>query len=103
MTVMSITAKLHQAADPAAGTGRPQDRKGKGWAGLLAWLLLLWAFVFVFAPWLQHQSVWIRTLADYIDSSGIDAGAIYYTEVDEVGDADLMIRDTFRFYLDEQE
>jgi len=26
-------------------------------------------------------------------------GAIYYTEVEEVSDADLYIHDTFRFYL----
>lgn len=103
MTAISMTAELRKATKPAVGTGRPQGRKSNGWARLLAWLLLIWAFAFVFAPWLQNHSAAVRTLADYIDSSGIDASAIYYTEVDEVGEADLMIRDTFRFYLDEQE
>ncbi len=71
----------------------------KAWCKLGGWVLALWFFAYVFAPWLQSQSTSVRTLSDYISSSGIDAGAIYYTEVEEVGDADLMIRDTFRFFL----
>lgn len=103
MTVMSMTTEPRMATKTAAGPCRPQDRKSNGWARLLAWLLLIWAFAFVFAPWLQNHSTVVKTLADYIDASGIDASAIYYTEVEEVGEADLMIRNTFRFYLDEQE
>ena len=58
--------------------------------------------MFVIAPYYE-KSEYIKPLASYIHESGIDSGAIYYTEVDEVADADLMIRDTFRFYLDEKE
>lgn len=79
------------------------NKKARGWTALLAWILLLWVFAFVVAPWLQQHSASIQTLSKYIDESGIDAGAIYYTEVDEVGEADLMIRDTFRFHLPYQE
>lgn len=37
----------------------------------------------------------INTLTTYIRNSGIDAGAIYYTEVDETADADVYMRSTF--------
>lgn len=69
---------------------------------LCFWLGLVWFFIFVFAPWLQHRSEAIATLSDYIDESGIDAGALYYSEVEEVGRADITIRDTLRFYYPER-
>lgn len=83
---------------------RPFSQKSSliRWFGLLVCLLVLWGFMFVFAPWLQSQSKAVQTLATYITENDIDAGAVYYTEVEEVGEADLMIRDTFRFYLPQQ-
>ena len=77
----------------------PSNAKVRRWSKLLAWIVLLWLFAFFIAPWLQNHSSSIQTLSTYIEESGIDAGAIYYTEVEEVGEADLMIRDTFRFHL----
>ena len=75
----------------------------RGWGKLFIWLGLLWAFIFVLAPLLLNNIPALKQLANYIEASGIDAGAIYYTEVEEVGDADLGIRNTFRFYLDKDE
>jgi hypothetical protein len=103
MTAISMTDKLQKISDRTAEPSPQPGNKARGWAALLAWLLVIWAFAFVFAPWLQNNSAAVRTLANYIKASGIDASAIYYTEVDEVGEADLMIRDTFRFYLPQQE
>ena len=37
----------------------------------------------------------INTLVTYISESGIDAGAIYYTEVEETADADVHMRSAF--------
>ncbi|MDH4320052.1 MAG: hypothetical protein OEV73_00995 [Desulfobulbaceae bacterium] len=103
MTTLTMTEKLQAEQEGVAIPARPPIRAAKGWLALAAWLVLIWAFAFVFAPWLQDKSASVRTLSDYIKASGIDAGAVYYTEVDEVGDADLMIRDTFRFYIDERQ
>lgn len=98
-----MTEKLQAEQDRVAVPVRPPGRTAKGWLALVGWLTLIWAFAFIFAPWLQGKSESVRTLSNYIKASGIDAGAVYYTEVDEVGDADLMIRDTFRFYIDQQQ
>ncbi len=99
MTAISMTQKLTKQTVGPIG---PTDN-GKGVLRLLAWMLAIWMFIFVFAPWLQTKNESIQTLSTYIETSGIDAGAIYYTEVEEVGDADLAIRNTFRFYLDDKE
>ena len=73
----------------------------KRWLHLGIWLLCLWLFIFVLAP-LMQQIPAVNTLSRYIKESGIDAGALYYTEVDEVGESDLAVRNTLRFYLQEQ-
>ena len=70
----------------------------KRWMHLALWLLLLWAFIFVVGPIAQKIPA-VGILANYIKESGIDAGAIYYTEVDEVGESDQAIRNTLRFYM----
>lgn len=67
------------------------------WFGLAAGLLAIWFFVYGFAPWLQRHSEAVRTLAAYIEASGLNAGAFYYTGVEEVGEADRAIRNTMRF------
>ena len=99
MTSLAMSDKLHKEVGRLATPSPQGQQKAKGWLALLSWILLLWTFAFVFAPWLQTKSTSIQTLSTYIDESGIDAGAIYYTEVEEVGEADLMIRDTFRFHI----
>ena len=102
MAELAIRDKLVKEMGRKAPPSPLYGQKIKPWLALLAWVLILWTFAFVLAPWLQQKSKAVQTLATYIDESGIDAGAIYYTEVDEVGEADLMIRDTFRFHLNEQ-
>ena len=79
------------------------SQQALNWLKLLSWIAGILFFTYGLAPWMQGKSEAIQTLSTYIDQSGIDAGAIYYTEVEEVGEADLMIRDTFRFYLKERE
>lgn len=66
------------------------------WAGFLLGLALIWAFVFVLAPWLQKADA-VRPLAEYVRETGIDASALYYTEVQETGEAEMNIRDTFKY------
>lgn len=99
---MIATDMSCRIAKEEAGRQGPAG-SGKKWLTLFGWLALLWFFIFIAAPWLQSKNAFMRQLGNYIEASGIDAGAIYYTEVEEVGEADLAIRNTFRFYLDEQE
>ncbi len=68
------------------------------WLALAAGILGIWLFVYGFAPWLQRHSEPVRTLSEYIDASGVNAGSFYYTSVEEVGEADRAIRNTFRFF-----
>lgn len=99
MTYMTITRHLFNKTAGPQGSA-PLIRK---WGGFFLCMFLLWFFMFVFAPWLAKNNEYVGTLGKYIRESGIDAGAVYYTEVEEVGDADQMIRDTFRFYLPHNE
>jgi hypothetical protein len=61
------------------------------WAALFLGVALILGFVFGLAPWLQTFEL-ISPLTDYVRESGIEAGALYYTEVEEVGDALVNIR-----------
>lgn len=71
----------------------------KKWLHLAFGLFLLWAFIFLLAPMLQQKITSLGILSSYINESGIPAGALYYTEVDEVGESDQAIRNTFRFFI----
>jgi hypothetical protein len=66
------------------------------WLLCISCFILLWAFMFVIAPWLQRVPM-INQLAKYIEESGIEAGAIYYTEVKEVSEAEANMRDTLMY------
>lgn len=103
MTAISMTPTFQDKVERIEMQKPTPKTMTKKCLSLLMWVGLIWAFAFVFAPWLQRQSTTVQTLSTYIDESGIDAGAVYYTEVDEVSDADLMIRDTFRFFIPQQE
>jgi hypothetical protein len=87
MKIMSMPFIMAKKTD---GHSRPAGAIRR-WLHFAFCLLLLWTFIFVLGPMLQQKIP--------AKESGIDAGAIYYTEVEEVGESDLAIRNTFRFYL----
>lgn len=99
MLSLSVRRNLSREIEEVNGPGKNQKRR---WLTLFAWIFLLYVFVFLFAPWLQRHNRTMERLGAYIRESGIDAGALYYTEVGEVGEADLAVRDTLRFYLPAQ-
>lgn len=66
------------------------------WAALAFGLALVWAFMFVIAPQLQKNEL-VRPLAEYVRESGIEASALYYTGVQETGEAEAYLRDAFRY------
>ena len=66
------------------------------WAKFLLGLGGIWIFVFVLAPWLQGFEP-IGTMHEFVRESGIDAGAIYYTDLDEFGDAEVTLRNSIAY------
>ena len=81
--------------EPVCSSGGPPGALRR-WAGLIAGLGLIWAFVFLIAPALQRTEM-VRPLAQYVRESGIDASALYYTEVQETGEAEMSIRDALAY------
>lgn len=68
----------------------------KGWPALFACILLIWVVIFHIGPWLdRHPS--IQPLVKFIDEQNIDAGALYYTEIEEFSEADIQMNHTMDF------
>ena len=87
------------AQDVGTGPAREGRRKPPslgGWPGLILGLALLLLFIFVIVPF-WNDLPGVKPLADYIEESGIDAGALYYTEVEETGEAETHMRTTFEY------
>jgi uncharacterized protein YybS (DUF2232 family) len=51
----------------------------------------VWTFVFLIAPALRNISP-VREVLDSVRQSGIDAGALFYTEADESAEAEFALR-----------
>jgi hypothetical protein len=68
----------------------------RNWIALLAGVLIVWLFMFVIAPWVQTLPA-IKPLATFIEETGIDASALYYTEVEEASEAELNMRTTMEY------
>lgn len=66
------------------------------WSAFLLSMALVWLFILVIAPWVQ-KSPSIQPLAQFIEESGIDASALYYTEVEEASIAELNMRSTMEY------
>lgn len=58
----------------------------RGWAGLALGLALVWAFMFKAAPWFERYEC-VATVTRYIESEGIEAGEIWWSDVGKVADA----------------
>ena len=62
----------------------------KQWLLFIVSLLAVWLFVFVIAP-AARQIPHVGSLAEYIDESGIEASALYYTGVEETATSDMYL------------
>ena len=51
---------------------------------------------FFIDPWIL-QTPLFRPLGDFIDENDIDAGALFYTEVEEFSDADVKMRNSMKY------
>ena len=90
---------MHKSIRPAInaveGPRRPSTVAGRI-ARLLFGFGLVWLFMFVLAPWMA-ESPRIKPLAQFIENTGIDASALYYTEVEETADAEMYLIDARRY------
>ncbi len=84
----------HAGRGSSAGT--PTATRGRAWLQLGLCVLLVWAFVFHLVPHLSKIEA-VRTIQDSARAKGIDATALYYTEVPEFSDADCYVRDAMRY------
>ncbi|WP_034640150.1 hypothetical protein [Desulfovibrio inopinatus] len=67
------------------------------WMALLGGIVLIWAVLFVGGGALRDAVPEIKTLANFVDASGIETGNFYYTDVEIVGHADINARSTFEY------
>jgi hypothetical protein len=87
------TAKNPSNKPAAAGVGPNSSGLLRRWMGLLLCMLVVWAFMFVFAPMLQRVPA-INALTSYIEDSGINASALYYTGLDETAEAEMYLHES---------
>ena len=57
-------------------------------AGLIGTLLLIWILMTYVGPW-GKSSTALRPLIEFIEEHDIDAGALYYTEIEEFAEAEI--------------
>ena len=79
---------------PSERGGRPSAPKR--WGGLALYLFALWIFIFVISPEFRRIRA-VDTMAQYVEDSGIDASALYYTEVEETGEAENYLRSALNY------
>jgi hypothetical protein len=89
MTTATIGSRIPGGLDGRPGTLRK-------WAALAAGMAIVWVFIFVIAPALQKNEM-VQPLAEYVRESGIEASALYYTGVEETGEAEAYLRDAFAY------
>ena len=85
----------HKFSTILDGQRRPSSMISR-WAGLLLGFFLVWLFMFVVAPWIAG-SPQVKPLAQFIEETGIDAGALYYTEIEETAEAEMYLHDAGRY------
>lgn len=88
-------AVSHKINTPPDGKKLPSGGLFR-WAGLILGFFLVWLFMFVIAPVIEKSPA-VKPLADFIEETGIDASALYYTEVEEASVAELNMRHTMQY------
>lgn len=81
------------------GTGSGPKRflpVARQWARLFLCVFLIWAFMFVVAPWVEKMPA-VEPIICFIDDNYIDASALYYTEIEEFFEAEIHMENTMNF------
>ncbi len=71
-------------------------KKARNWTQLLISCGVIYLFVFVLAPAMQTMP-FIKEIHHHSQENDIDASALFYTEIEEFGDADVSIRDSMNY------
>lgn len=66
------------------------SEKARRVALLVVSILILWVFINHIAPWMDKRPS-VQPLIDFIEENDIDAGALYYTEIEEFAEADIQM------------
>ncbi len=66
------------------------------WARLFLCLLLIWAFMFIVAPWVEKTPT-VEPIIRFIEENDIDASALYYTEIEEFSEAEIHMENAMNF------
>lgn len=86
---------MEYAETKIVGSMKPSSTFAK-WTALVCGFCLIWLFILVVAPMFKEIPM-VNTLSSYIEENGIDASALYYTEVEEAAMAELGIRGTLEY------
>ena len=65
------------------------------WSKFFVGLAMFWCFTYVICPAITESSEDFKTMAKFIDDSGIETGEFFYTDIEVCGEADLGARSTF--------
>jgi hypothetical protein len=76
--------------------GERLESRWRAWGKLVLGLFVAWLFVFQFAPWLREIGP-VKDVLDSVREHGIDATALFYTEVEEFGVAEHAVRHALEF------
>ncbi len=71
-------------------------KKLKGYTYLFLSIILVMIFVFVLAPGIDDLAC-VKPLIKFIDEREIDAGAIYYTDIEEFSVAEINMKNTLDY------
>jgi hypothetical protein len=77
------------------GSQNPPGRL-KSWFKLCIGVAVLLFLIYVVGPFVDNLPG-IKPLADFVDDSGINAAAFYYTGVEEVADSVVSIRNSLEY------
>jgi hypothetical protein len=70
--------------------------KTRGLIRLLMGILIILAFMFGLGPWMERIPM-IRPMVELIRTQDIDAGAYYYTDIEEFSEAEFNVNHALKF------
>ena len=88
----TTTSNLSTEALDSASNRRMPGLFGR-WLRFAVGLAVLLTFAFVVIPWLQTLGP-AREVTEVIERNDIDAGGLFYTDVEETAEAEIFIRNS---------
>lgn len=76
-------------------TNRPES-KARGIIRLIGLVALVIVFILIIAPYMDRAPL-VQPLIQFIDERDIDAGALFYTDIEEFSDAANFMDNTMEF------